>query len=125
MNYLFRAVDVNNDWAFGNGVQSYLTGNAAIQADIKTALLVFLGECFFALQAGVDWINLVGGKNPAAQTGIILQCRAVILNVNGVVSVNSVSPSLVGRNLSVTYSVNTVFSQTVTGSVQPGSASAP
>ena len=120
MSYKFRAIDpLTDDWAFGNGVQSYLTGEAAIEADIKTALQVFLGECFFALSAGVDWLNLIGGKNPAAQAGVILQCRAVILGINGVVSVNSVSPSLNGRALTVAYSVNTAFSQNVSGSVQP------
>lgn len=119
MSYKFRAIDASNDWAFGSGVQSYLTGEAAIEADIKTALLVFLGECFFALKAGVDWWNLTGGKNPAAQAGIILQCRTVILGINGVVSVNSVTPTLVGRVLTIAYSVNTVFSKNVSGSVQP------
>ena len=115
----FRAIDASNDWAFGSGVQSYLTGEAAIEADIKTALLVFLGECFFALQAGVDWWNLTGGKNPAAQAGIILQCRTVILGRSGVVAVNSVTPTLVGRRLSVAYNINTIYSKSVTGSVQP------
>jgi hypothetical protein len=115
----FRAVDANLDWSFGSGIQSYLTGQAAIEADIKTALLVFLGECFFALQAGVDWANLIGGKNPAAQAGIILQCRTVILSRFGVTAVTSVSSTLIGRKPFVAYSVNTIYSQNVTGVVQP------
>lgn len=109
---IFRGIDGTNDWAFGNGRQSYLTGEAAVAANIKTRLLVFLGECFFALDAGVDWWNLIGGKNPQAQANIILQCRTVIINSEGVVRVNSVVPVMDSkRKLTLTFNIDTIFSR--------------
>jgi hypothetical protein len=115
----FRAIDASNDWAFGSGVQSYLVGPTAINADIKTALLEFLGECFFALQDGVDWWNLTGGKNPATLAAIILQCRKVILARYGVTAVTSVTATLTGRAPSVAYSASTIYSTNVSGTIQP------
>lgn len=117
---IFRAIDGNNDWAFGSGVQSYLRDERAIAANIKTRLQVWLGECFFATEDGIDWRNLLGGKNPAAQQGIVLQCRTVIVESYGVVRVNSVTPVFApaGRALTVTYNIDTIFSRNVTNTVQ-------
>lgn len=117
----FRAIDSDSDWVFGRGRSSYFRNNDAIQADIKTALQIFMGEVFWNTDFGVDWWNLIGGKNPAAQAGIVLQCRTVILGVDGVTQINTVNPTYNGpsRALSLSYSVNTIFSQNVTGEVTP------
>ena len=117
----FRAIDADSDWLFGRGKSSYFRNNDAIQADIKTALQIFMGEVFWDTNFGVDWWNLIGGKNPAAQAGIVLQCRTVILGVEGVTQINTVQPTYRGadRSLSVSYSVNTIFSQNVSGEVTP------
>ena len=115
----FRSLDATGDWVFGGGKSSYSTGNTAIQFDIKTALQIFMGECFWDTSFGVDWWNLLGGKNPSAQASIILQVRTVILGVSGVTQINSVSVSQnsTSRTLSLNYSINTIFSQNVTGTV--------
>lgn len=115
----FRSLDTTGDWVFGGGRSSYATGNTAIQMDIKTALQIFMGECFWDTAFGVDWWNLLGGKNPSAQASIILQVRTVILGVVGVTQINSVSVSQnsTSRTLSISYSINTIFSQNVTGTV--------
>lgn len=111
----FRALDSNGDWTIGNGLQNYLVEEAAISADINTALRVFLGECFFALEAGVDWWNLIGSKDEA---GIILQCRQVIANRTGVVRINSVTTTLTrDRSLFVTYDVDTIFTRRIINTV--------
>ena len=112
MSESFRAIDGNNDWQFGGGKSSYFNEEQAIDADIQTALQIFLGECFFATKDGVDWWNLIGGRNPSAQQGIILQCRTVILGRYGVVKVNSISPVLdQQRNLVVNYNVDTIYTR--------------
>jgi hypothetical protein len=117
----FRAIDSDGDWIWGRGRSSYFRGNDAIQADIRTALQIFMGEVFWNTQFGVDWWNLIGGRNPSAQAGIILQCRTVILSVDGVAQINSVVPVFdsATRRLNITYSVNTIFSQSITGAVSP------
>lgn len=115
---IFRGIDGANDWAFGNGRQSYLTGEAAVSANIKTRLFVFLGECFFALDAGVDWWNLIGAKNPQAQANIILQCRTIIINSEGVVRINTIAAVMDSkRKLTLTFNIDTIFSKGVALSV--------
>lgn len=100
------------DWTFGQGQQNYLTGEAEINQDIATALKVFLGECFFDTSFGVDWWNLIGGRNAAA---IVLQCRKIIAARPGVTKITSVFAALdASRALRISYNVSTVFSlQTV------------
>ena len=107
-----RAIDkATGDWTFGQGRQNYLTGNAEIAQNIRTALLIFLGEWFADTSIGVDWWRLTGGRDANA---IVVACRKVIAGVDGVTKINSVDVTLVGRKLSVAYNVATVFSlQTV------------
>ena len=116
----FRGITAYNDWTFGQGVGSYFTQNQAIAADIKTSVLFFLNDCFFALTVGIDWWNLLGSKNPAAKNNILLQTRQAIVQVEGVVRINSVTATVnpVTRHLTLGYSVDTVFSRSVVSSVQ-------
>lgn len=112
----FRALDAQGDWVFGQGVQSYFTDEDAIAADSRTALKIFLGECFFALNAGVDWWNLIGGRD---DQGVVLQCRQVIAAREGVTRINRVESILdrQSRRLSVSFNIDTVFSRSLTGEV--------
>lgn len=115
----FRAIAASNDWAFGQGRGSYFRDQSAVMADIKTSLLFFLNDFFAAMNVGVDWWNLLGGKNPAAQNGILLQTRQAIIGVEGVVRINSVVTQMdsVNRRLTLLYNVDTIFSRGVIGSV--------
>ena len=55
-----RAIDDNRDWQFGQSKQSYKVGIEETAQMIKTRVLSFLGDCFFATQEGIDWLNLLG-----------------------------------------------------------------
>ena len=114
---LFRALNQAGDWQWGYGFQSYFANQSAINADIATALKTFLGECWFATNLGVDWLNLIGAKNPAAMAAIVLQTRTVINSRNGVTAINSVIPQMNGRSLTITYNINTIYSKSVQNTV--------
>lgn len=116
---VFREISAYNDWSFGQGRNSYLTKERAIAANIKTRLLFFLNDCFFAMSTGIDWWNLLGTKNPAAQNNILIQTRQVIASSEGVVKINSVEVNFdsASRNLTIKYNIDSVFSRNVTGSV--------
>ncbi len=58
-----RAIDSENDWQFGKGLQSYKYKNNAIMQNVKTRLLSFLNDCWFDMEAGIDWYRLLGTKN--------------------------------------------------------------
>lgn len=116
-----RALDPVDDWMFGRGLQSFQFGQAAIVENIETRLLSFLNDCFWNLPFGVDWWNLIGAKNPAAQQQILLQTRTMIAGSFGVTKINSVAATINTRTraLSISYNVDTIFTSGATGSVQP------
>lgn len=107
---IVRALDVNGDWVYGTGANAYLSGILAVAQDIKTRLSSFLGDCFFDTGAGIDWFNLLGGKD---QTALNLAVAAVILNTNNVTGGLQLSvvytPST--RAVTITYVVQTTYSQ--------------
>ena len=118
---IFRNLDASGDWTFGNGRQDYLRREDAIELNVATRLRSFLNDCFWALDAGVDWWNLLGSKNPNAQVNIIIQTRQVIAESYGVVRINSVTASTdrATRQLSVTYNIDDIFGRNLVGTIQP------
>lgn len=117
---IFRAITGDNDWTFGRGKGSYFTANNAILANVKTSLQFFLNDCFFAMNTGIDWWNLLGAKNPAAKNNILLRTRETIMGCEGVVRITSVYASVdpVTRNLLLEYTIDTKYSRNVTSQVQ-------
>jgi len=108
-----RALDKNGDWTFGMGRQNYLNGPAAIAQDVQTKIQSWLNDTFWSMDFGVDWRNLLGGKD---QAGILMQVRTMILKSSGIVKINSVQANLdSNRRLFISWSVNTIYSTTETG----------
>ncbi len=105
---IVRAIDADNDWQFGKGRNDYRANIEAVEQMIKTRLQSFLGDCFFAINEGLDWFNLLGSKN---QLALELAVRAVILNTEKVTSIVTSSTSLDSstRRITMTYVVNTVY----------------
>lgn len=74
-------------------------------------LKMFLGDCFFATNVGIDWFNLLGGTD---LTSLNLAVNTAILNTTGVTGLLQTSLNLgVDRILSVNYTVTTVYSTLV------------
>lgn len=105
-----RAIDTDGDWLYGKGQNDYKTANAAVSQCIQTRLLSFLGDCFFDTGAGIDWFNLIGGKD---QISLNLAISAVILNSPNVTGIQELSVSLdAARVFTVQYVVQTTYSTT-------------
>ena len=104
---IIRALDTNGDITFGLGAQNYLTGQQAIALNIKTRILSFLNNCVWDMQAGIDWFTFLKQSANAAQ--VQLAVKAVILQSYGVISVNNVSVNTSGRNISLSYNINTIY----------------
>jgi len=78
-------------------------------------LNMFLGDCFFATNVGIDWLNLLGGKD---RVSLNLAINTAILNTVGVTGLVQTSLTLnSSRQLTVNYTVNTVYS-TLSGQFQ-------
>ncbi len=115
---IFRALGTDNDWTFGKGKENYLFDQNAVSLNIKTRLLSFLNDCFFDMEAGVDWFTYFGTPNKNEE--IVLRTRAVILQSYGVVNVNSVSlvVNRVTRAALLTYNINTIYTINYTENLQ-------
>lgn len=103
-----RALDTSNDWEFGKGQNDYKTQRAAVAQNLQTRISSFFGDCFFDTNAGIDWYNLLGGKD---QLALRLAVTAVILNTENVASILSFSANYNSRtrDLALFYKVLTVF----------------
>lgn len=113
---IFRNLDDNGDWEFGKGINSYALNQDAISLNIKTRLQSWVGDCFFAQQAGVDWYNRLGSKN---QFNLLKQdLRRIILQSEGVTGLTNFDIILVGRTFTATYTIDTIFSTSFVDSIQ-------
>lgn len=106
---IVRALDSIGDWVFGVGKNAYLKENSAIAQAIKCRLNSFFGDCFFDLEAGLDWFNLLGGKD---LTALQVAVSATILGTEGVTGIRQISLALnrTTRNVTVSYQAQTVYS---------------
>ena len=112
---IIRGLDSNQDWTFGTNINAYKIQNDAITQDIQTKLKEWKGECFFAMNDGIDYINTIGYNNlETLEQGIY----SLILKVDGVVAVNQLTLSYLNRNLVVNYDIQTVYTQSVIDSAQ-------
>lgn len=112
----FRSLTSSGDWLFGQGLESYATKDTAIALNVKTSILSFYKDCWFSPNSGIDWLRLLG--TPGTQQEIQLTVKGIILQCYGVTSVNSVLANVNGRNLTVTYNINTIFSSNTTNTVE-------
>lgn len=102
-----RAIDGAHDWLFGKGQNDYMRGREACMQNINTRLYEFLGDCFFNNGAGIDWFNLIGGKD---QISLNLAISAIILNTQDVTGINQLFVRLSEtRNFQVSYEAVTSY----------------
>lgn len=106
---LLRALDEEGDWTFGKGKNNYKSGTAAVVQNVDTRLKEFLGDCFFALTNGIDWLNLLGAKD---QTALNLSIAKTILTSREIISILQLTVTLdpETRNFFAQYEANSVYS---------------
>lgn len=105
-----RAIDENNDWTFGRGLQDYKENDRAVSQNIKTRLQSFYRDCFFDLDAGLDWFNLLGR---GTKNLLLLAVKMVISQTEGVFGINNVDVQYdeYSRHITITYDIKTIYSQ--------------
>ena len=114
----FRALDNNKDWTFGKGKNNYVQGDQAISLDIETAILSWVGDCWFSLKDCVDWKNRL---DKGQEQNLEVELSTVIAQRQGVVTVNNLSYNLdILRNFTVSYDITTIFSQSVKNTITIG-----
>ena len=58
-----RTVDSNWDWRFGKGLNDYADDALGVAYTVKMKVLSWYKDCFFAMEDGVDWKNILGSKS--------------------------------------------------------------
>lgn len=115
---IIRATTRNNDWTFGKGLQDYFINEAAIEANIRTKLLEWVGNCIFSLQSGIDWKNRL---DYGQQVNLTVEIKQLVLQCFGVVSIQTFQATFNGatRMDSITMTLETIYSPSATITVTP------
>ena len=110
----FRSLDKNSDWNLGQGINSYVQDNDAIALDIKTAVLSWVRDCFFAENDYIDWHTFLDkGQEENLQAALV----SVISQRQGVVYVTTLDYNLEDRDFHADYDVVTIYSQSLKGTI--------
>lgn len=103
---LFRALDSSDDWTFGKGKQNLLTGKDAMMLNLKTRLKEWRNDCFFNLDAGVDYNNLLDIGTKDLLDKDIIVC---ILGSDSVIRIDSYTSTIVDRTLNIEATLLTAY----------------
>jgi hypothetical protein len=116
----FRQLDNLNDWTFGKGQNNYVRKNDAIALNIKTRLYSWLGDCFFAVDEGIDWYNRLGSKNQRELLEADL--RTTILQSEGVTGIIDFFTTLNAedRAFRAQYNITTIYSSSFEDLIKVG-----
>ena len=87
-------LDKNLDWRFGKGRAVYKTNAKAIEQNVQTRLRSFRGDWYLDVDAGVNWIELLG--NPGTEKRIIRAVESTVLQTDGVLSIQELK--IIGRD---------------------------
>jgi hypothetical protein len=110
----FRSIDTDNDWNVGRGVQSYATDLQALTLNLRTRILSWVGDCFFDLDAGVDWKNLLEYNQ---KTQLIDAIKAIAFRTAGVLRVYDIVLTVTNRTAGIAFSVDTIFGPNVQNAI--------
>lgn len=106
-----RLLDANGDMTFGQGSSNYTANTPyGVGQCVATRLGLIKGEWFLNTSDGTDYDGKIRGRNAAATYDG--EIKRVILGAQGVASIVSYSSILMGRKLTVTAQILTVYSVT-------------
>ena len=111
----FRNLDMDGDWCFGKGRNSYLMGDKALMMNIKTRLLEFLNDCFWDMDKGIDWWNLLGGKDLKS---ILVDVQRTILRSYQVKRIVDLQYKLEHRSLKIMISIEFLDGEILSDTVE-------
>ena len=108
-NMTHRVLTGTGDWLFGHGLSNLAVDEEAIKYNIATRLREWKGNCFFNLDAGIDWQSRLD-KNQ--KDNLIADISLMLSQIYGVTKVNSVDFSYDAktRDIVISYNVDTIFS---------------
>lgn len=106
-----RTVDNNWDFRFGKGLNDYAQESLNVAYAVKMKILSWYKDCFFDMNAGVDWKNILGSKvsKEEADTSI----KEIIQGEPEITEMIYFDSSVVDRVYSATIRFKTVYNETI------------
>ncbi len=106
---IFRTLSKMGDWTLGKGRSGYTRNIEALILNVKTRLLSWVGDCFYAPAEGVDYSNYLGYGTKQL---LDLNIKRVVLKSQGVIKiVNFESKIQEDRNITIRIIVDTILGQ--------------
>jgi hypothetical protein len=106
-----RALDGNWDFMFGKGKQCYATESLATAYDAKQKILSWYNDCFFDMQSGIDYKNLLGSKNGKIE--LDNSVKKILAVQPDIVEITYFESSVYGRQYHLTARFKTIYGETI------------
>jgi hypothetical protein len=112
----FRKLTPDGDWTFGHGHNDIAKDIYAIELEVATRVKEWANDWFADMNRGIDYTNLL---EIGQRARLLFAIKATILTCYGVIGVaqDANGKDIVdvyvqnGRNYYITYTVNTIYSQ--------------
>jgi len=106
-----RTVDGNWDWRFGKGLNDYADDALGVAYTIKMKILSWFGDCFFAMDEGIDWKNILGNKNTKDQADTSI--KEIIIGDPEITELVYFESEIVDRKYICTIRFKTIYGETI------------
>lgn len=109
----YRREEINGDYTFGQGDNTFLTNSpAAVAQALKTRFALWQGEWFLDLAAGTPYREAILGKHQSMAYNMVVRER--ILATPGVTEIQTFNTQQNGETRQVTFTttINTRYGET-------------
>lgn len=106
-----RTVDKNWDWNWGKGIQNYADNSLGVAYTVKMKILSWYKDCFFEMDAGIDWKNIIGSKTTKEQADAAI--KEIIQTEPEILDLTFFESSVVDRVYTATIRFKTIYGETI------------
>ena len=104
---VIRSIDSNNDFNFGNGKSDYVEEELALKQNILTRLQEYKKDCFFDIDAGINYDYYLSSKN--TQDALLKEIRYAILQTEDVMGIKSITSNIVNREILIIAQIYSIY----------------
>lgn len=106
-----RVVDENWDFVFGRGMSDYADDALGVAYTVKMKILSWFKDCFFAMEDGIDWKNILGNKLSKEEADRSI--KEIILTEPEITDLVYFDSSVSDRIYHATVRFKTVYNETI------------
>ena len=116
---MYRMLDENDDWIFGQGLQSFVRDEKAVETGVQVYLRTIQGEVWMDGNVGLPWISMMALKE--LKPIDLMLIRDYMLSYRGVLGVTDLDVERTeNREIKLKYKLQTVYNYMIEGSTEIG-----